>query len=456
MSLNHIIRQSTMALCCVWVLVACSPRPTINQRALVGAVVPTRVVPTITQSVPVDTQALSAVTAYQSEGMIELNRSVQGRITPDGLSTVYQFEGLAGQLINATMDTLSDDLDPFLILLDSQGREITRNDDWGTDNRNAGLRDVLLNDDGQYYLLATRYRQMFGTTSGDFSLLVKESPGGNTATPLTRRISYGLPVQGRISNEEYAIHYAFKGNAGDQISVLLSSEGSELDPTLRLSDALGNEIAFNDDIHSVQNLNASLENFILPYTGYYTVTATRYEGRKGESVGNYTLEVILKAEGVSDRFAYLNHDLSKTITADANIGFLNSGYDVGDRFFGEQEVPIQTVLTFHLPTTPTETPVKQAWLNFRNCSWEGLGLSTDLEVAIWVTQFETLTSLPFQPSNTDSKVTAFTECQPIDVTEYVQRAENRIQFRIVASEIPTNGTDNTLILNAPTLLLELE
>lgn len=455
MSLNQIISKSMMAFCCIWVLVACSSRPTLNQRDLAGAVVPTRVVPT-TVTPSIDAQVLASIIPYETEEMLELNRSVQGSLTLDGWATVYRFEGLAGQLINATMDTLSNDLDPFLILLDSQGREITRNDDWGTDNRNAGLRDILLNDDGQYYLVATRYRQMFGTTSGDFSLLVKESPGGNIPTPLTRRISYGLPVQGRISNEEYSIHYAFKGNMGDQISVLLSSEGSELDPTLRLSDALGNEIAFNDDIHSVQNLNASIENFILPYTGYYTVTATRYEGRKGESVGNYTLEVILKEEGVLDRFAYLNHDLSKTITADANIGFLNSGYDVGDRFFGEQEVSIQTVLTFQLPITTTETPVKQAWLNFRNCSWEGLGLNTDLEVAVWVTQFETLTSLPFQPSNTDSKVTAFTECQPIDVTEYVQQAENQIQFRIVASDMPINGTDNTLILNAPTLLLELE
>ena len=452
MNLVDMIRKSMVACCCLWLLVACSPRPTIDQRDLAGAVVPTRVAPVAS----LDAQTLPTVTRYQMEGVVELNRSIQGMLTSDGLATLYPFEGLAGQLINVTMDTLSNDLDPYLILLDSQGREITRNDDWGMDNRNAGLRDVLLNDDGRYYIVATRYRQMFGTTSGDFSVLVKESPGGNIPTPLTRRISYGLPVQGRITNDDYAIHYAFKGNQGDQISILLSAEGGELDPTLRLSDAIGNEIAFNDDIHSIQNLNASVEDFVLPYTGYYTVTATRYEGRKGESVGNYTLEVILKAEGISHRFAYLNHDLSRTITANADIGFLNSGYDVGDRLFGEQEVPIQTVLTFQLPTPSTATTIKQAWLNFHNCSWEGLGLNVDFEVGIWTTAFENLANLAFQPTDADSKITSFEECLPIEVTDYLQPNQTLIQFRVVASEMPTNGTDNTLILNSPTLLLELE
>jgi hypothetical protein len=94
------------------------------------------------------------------------------------------------------------------------------------------------------------------------------------------------PVTGEITNESFAQDYVYKGTAGEVLVITLAPVDilSDYDqPALLVTDESGREL-INDD--SFGTLTIALE---LEEDGIYTITATRYDGATGLSVGEYTL-----------------------------------------------------------------------------------------------------------------------------------------------------------------------
>ncbi|TVP69498.1 MAG: hypothetical protein EA342_03300 [Leptolyngbya sp. LCM1.Bin17] len=89
----------------------------------------------------------------------------QGTITP--AEATYTFEGTEGQELTITLE--SDDFDPVLLLLDSNGEEVAFNDDFGGSLNSKII--VTLPADDTYTVVA----RSFAGDGGDYDLVVRAS-----------------------------------------------------------------------------------------------------------------------------------------------------------------------------------------------------------------------------------------------------------------------------------------
>ena len=191
---------------------------------------------------------------------------------------LYSFEGRAGQQIAIEMK--SQEIDPYLILLGPNQREIAQDND-GAGSKNARIT-VRLPADGTYTLLANSNQ---ARQSGAYTLELKAS----AATSPSRAI---LQEQGAFvaggpvlpSDKSLYREYTFEGRSGQSVNISL--ESTEFDPYVALFGPNGRLVAENDD-ESDSTKNAFL-SVTLPATGRYRVIVNAYDS---SGKGRYTLTV---------------------------------------------------------------------------------------------------------------------------------------------------------------------
>jgi hypothetical protein len=242
--------------------------------------------------------------AAQSGGSIAYGETVTGTITDAAPVQAWTFEGQAGDVVTITMDATdlaSGGLDSYLQLLDPAGEVLIENDDASATTINAAIADFTLPEDGTYTIHATRFGLETGLATGEYELtllLVTGGEGGDTGgeggevLSDAQPIAYDSPVSGTLTRQNYEDAWTFEGQAGEVISIRMErvNELADLDPFLRLLDNENRELTRNDD--AADGLHASeIVGFELPYTGTYTVIATRYGFESGTSAGDYTLEI---------------------------------------------------------------------------------------------------------------------------------------------------------------------
>ncbi|MBI5668988.1 MAG: hypothetical protein HZC41_13370 [Chloroflexi bacterium] len=106
------------------------------------------------------------------------------------------------------------------------------------------------------------------------------------------RLEYGQLVNGEITDRAFEVPYLISGKAGDVIVI-------EMKPVDSLGDLDSPEIILlnsDNDVIADTSGQFSVSGAVLvtqlPNDGDFTVLATRSDGRSGDSVGEYTLEVI--------------------------------------------------------------------------------------------------------------------------------------------------------------------
>ncbi len=209
--------------------------------------------------------------------------TVAGTLTGEDYFQTYVFQGRADERLVITLDRVNGDLDPMIVLLDSQINTIAQNDDQGEANLNARL-EYTLPTDGYYAILATRYQGEQGSTTGDFVLRLEavNAPGGGSVVTLLPAIalSPGMPVIGQLSDTMAAI-YTFYASEGDFVELTLAASGPlQQEGMLILADANLGEIAASTE--------GSLRQAITR-DGLYTVIVTRQGGPLGEARGSFQL-----------------------------------------------------------------------------------------------------------------------------------------------------------------------
>ncbi len=113
-----------------------------------------------------------------------LAESVTGTLTNDTPAIAYTFEGTANSNVTLNMNATSGSLDTYLILLNSNGAEIARNDD-RDDIVTDSTITATLQDTDTYTVLATRFGQTIGGTEGDFTLTFEQGQAIATAFTAT-------------------------------------------------------------------------------------------------------------------------------------------------------------------------------------------------------------------------------------------------------------------------------
>ncbi len=98
--------------------------------------------------------------------------TVSGQISDQHYAEEYVFVGQQGDVIRIIMERATGDLDPLVTLYDSERKQIAFDDDSGG-NQNALLDRFVLPADGMYILVASRYDQISGTTSGVYLLTLE-------------------------------------------------------------------------------------------------------------------------------------------------------------------------------------------------------------------------------------------------------------------------------------------
>jgi hypothetical protein len=103
--------------------------------------------------------------------LIVVNSALTGTLSDDVYARFYQFEGRADETVLISLQAITGDLDPIVVLRNTAGVNLALDDDSGV-GRNAQLR-YTLPDDGRYIIAVTRYGLREGTTTGDYRLLLE-------------------------------------------------------------------------------------------------------------------------------------------------------------------------------------------------------------------------------------------------------------------------------------------
>ncbi|MCU0496315.1 MAG: PPC domain-containing protein [Anaerolineae bacterium] len=152
-----------------------------------------------------------------------------------------------------------------------------------------------LNDNATVYL-ASFYVTLEGTglngTQGEYTdTRILPEPVQTYLDAPAQALQLDTVSRGLITTGNYYQTYTFDGTANDIVSLSMTALDGNLDTLLLVFDQDGRIIADNDDIIAADNTNSQISNLRLPFTGTYTVLATRYGKDVGGTEGNY--EIVL-------------------------------------------------------------------------------------------------------------------------------------------------------------------
>ncbi|MBN2470190.1 MAG: PPC domain-containing protein [Anaerolineae bacterium] len=253
---------------------------------------------------------------------LDAGELLTGEITGEQPGVDVPLELAAGDSVTITLERTGGDLDPFLLLLGPDGRELARNDDApqqvGDTPMNAQILNFSAPQSGTYTIRATRFFEAQGLTSGTFRLnvsagealpvVVAQAPTTTTPEsdaadaagaagalpPGVPRVMVGDVLTGQIDDALVRVEYALDLLTGESVTVTLERSSGDLDPYLALRGPDGRELAFNDDADVPVGgipLNAQIRGFRANQDGTYVITATRYGEEAGMSSGGYRLTI---------------------------------------------------------------------------------------------------------------------------------------------------------------------
>ncbi|MBC7871583.1 MAG: PPC domain-containing protein, partial [Chitinophagaceae bacterium] len=225
--------------------------------------------------------------------------SISNTITNTDPELYYSFRARQGDIINVTMQQLSGDLDPYLQVVqveDGQTIVLFESDDSIPGSLDAQVENFIVPQDSTYYIVATRYGQVAGISTGNFLLTLEESAnsGQGNSAQAALPIMMSAIVEGTLNEEVFQRYYRFEAAQDDILTIKLSRIEGDLDSYLILADANLQELIFDDD-SGEGTQNSQISDFVIPASGTYYLIATRFEQAAGNTSGRYRLE--LEGEG---------------------------------------------------------------------------------------------------------------------------------------------------------------
>lgn len=222
----------------------------------------------------------------QNNPELRIGEPVQGLINDEHVRQLYTFSGQENDVITLRMTRMSGDLDPLLVVADETGSILAISDDDG-ERTDAFIEFQHLPASGRYFVIATRFGQEHGVTSGEYSLLL-ERMGSSLVVNST--LTYGAQVLGRINAQTPLVFYFLNAQRGDVITITMRRTSGSLDPHLDLATVEGLVLASDDDsMAGGSTLDAAITNFTIPRTGLYLIVATRFGREAGTTEGSYVL-----------------------------------------------------------------------------------------------------------------------------------------------------------------------
>lgn len=217
-----------------------------------------------------------------SRGMpVEYGRQFESEIWEPGTQCVYAFVGQAGDIVTLAMNRIGEGLDPYLELIDPDGKVEARDDDSGG-NLSSLIVTHVLRLNGTYNIIARDQRNQ---NKGRFNLRVwaggpptaaEQPPSGCGKT-----IRYGSLQMGEVTRGASEC-YAFEGVEGELLVVAMGRIAGDLDPTLEIVGPNGTTL-----ISKTAGQNGLIQIYGLkpPTRGTYYILAGSYQGRSAGKFG---------------------------------------------------------------------------------------------------------------------------------------------------------------------------
>jgi uncharacterized protein YfaP (DUF2135 family) len=225
---------------------------------------------------------------------LEYGDSVVAELNNEQYQQVYVFRGERGDIVRASMQRISGDLDALLILADSQGNVLIVNDE---DPASPGTLDAAIHDlrivkTDNYLLVATRFGREAGQSRGGFSLNLERLPPETLGKVPEKAIllDYGAVGRGTIDGDTVMRFYMIQSRKGDILTLNVERTRGNLDPILALYTSDLKELATND-ASGVRGQNARIANFAIPADGAYIIMVSRFNRDKGITTGDYALTI---------------------------------------------------------------------------------------------------------------------------------------------------------------------
>jgi hypothetical protein len=258
--------------------------------------------------------------SFEDGSGLRFGDDVLNQITDMNPRVYYTFRARRGDIVTIQMERTSGNLDPSLQLVDANGVVLAENDEIaGSGSLDAAIIGHIIQEDGAYVIIATRYGQVAGRSSGSFVLTLDSgvTAGLGRSVDVPIPLLSDQPYEGEITNQRFQQFYRFEGRRYDLVTIEMERAGGALDSFLVLADDQQNTLAENDDDGSSQN--AAIRRFALPYDGVFYVIATRYQRGSGATTGAYTLT--LRSEG--NAFDGVPVDIQRMVYGSAANGTLD-------------------------------------------------------------------------------------------------------------------------------------
>ncbi len=220
-----------------------------------------------------------------------LTGNADGEVSPAGDTDWYRLQVETGRRYSLALAGIPNDageaLDPMLAVYDEQGNQLAFNDD-----ANGSLNSALRYAPQTSGVIFVEARAFSSEATGAYRLGVSseevppDDAGGDAST--RARAAAGRTTNGNIEYEGDIDWYRFAARTGNRYRITLdgaSGEGGLGDPTLRVIDREGTELASNDDGEG--SLNSALE-FIPAANGEVFIEARGYADAY---TGRYALNI---------------------------------------------------------------------------------------------------------------------------------------------------------------------
>lgn len=180
-----------------------------------------RAVPTTAPALPPD---------YVGLPQLSYGETIEGEIDDVGFVDLYVFLGRQGDNVEISMNTISGGLDTFLVLLDDERIPLTEHDDI-SDVIKDSIIEFELPYDGYYAIVATRFDQENGLTTGDYELrlALAGDVGPGPDTPIldrlpAERLVAGTTPAGTFAPLRFASIYTFAAASGSVIDFSVTAD----------------------------------------------------------------------------------------------------------------------------------------------------------------------------------------------------------------------------------------
>lgn len=226
--------------------------------------------------------------------------SAEGELTNARFMDIYVFEGTQGDAVVIDLESLNPDdlnaLDPYLILLDNERIPLIEHDDIVEGEERDAHIEFTLPRTGYYAIVATRFDQEAGTSTGPYRLTLDVAavePAAVTAgaAPIGKLAPAALEAAEPIQDtfDQGLRLYTFTAPAGTLVDLTVTTDPG-VDSILILAD--------RNLVEVLSSGTGALTGVTLPTTGQYLVMLAPRFGPVDETGGGYILALTQIGEDV--------------------------------------------------------------------------------------------------------------------------------------------------------------